>query len=91
MTAGVWPIVVGLFLGLAVATFVVYQFQTPHQLHTARSTTADRYPRLFLARPSPGDGRHSRSHGRVRANNPGKGCDGPSIPIQSERSRARRD
>jgi hypothetical protein len=52
MKAVVWPIVVGLFLGVAVATFVVYRFPDTHHLQTARTTTAETFQSYLLKRPS---------------------------------------
>ena len=51
MSALVWPTIIGLLVGLAVATFVVYRVQ-PQQLHTARTTPMDTFEGYLLDRPS---------------------------------------
>jgi hypothetical protein len=60
MNALVWPMVFGLFIGLAVATLILYRFPVSHQLQAARTAPADTYQGYLWERLSLDGERQSR-------------------------------
>jgi hypothetical protein len=59
MNGVVWPILVGLFPGVAIATFVVCRFPEAHHLQPTGTSTAKTLPTSLLKRPSLDGARHS--------------------------------